>query len=162
MRKKKLLMIASLLIQFHSPSVNFLYATVQNATFHVFSSWVTGAAVVNAFYSTSKNQIGNFKIALAKKHTLLYIYDHACLEFFFFFFPPSRSQCSQQESSSCHSSAKAKAIPSTMAVSAWSLVTRSHTALITVVGLSTLLLRQIMSACALKYFPFCNWCHSQF
>lgn len=79
-------MISSLLIQFHSPSVNFLYAIVQNSTFHVFSSWVTGAAVVNAFYSTSKNQIGNFKIALAKKHTLR-LYSRSCVSWIFYFFP---------------------------------------------------------------------------
>lgn len=71
-------------------------------------------------------------------------------------------QCSQQESSSHHSSAEAKVILSTTAVSAWSLVMRSHTALITMVGLSARLLQQIMSACGLKYFPFCNWYRSQF
>lgn len=148
-------MIASLLIQFHSPSVGFLYTIVQNSTFHVFSSWVTGAAVVNAFYSTSKNQIGNFMITQRNTH-LGVIFRITCLQVFFF----SLGQCSQQESSSCHSSAKAKVIRSTMAVSAWSLGTRSHTALITMVGLSTRLLRQIMSTCGLKYFPFCNWYYS--
>lgn len=85
--EKKSLMIASRLIQFHSPSVGFLYTIVQSSTFHVFSSWVTGAAVVNAFYSTSKNQIGNFMITQRNTH-LGVIFRITCPKVFFFLFLP--------------------------------------------------------------------------
>lgn len=56
---------------------NFI-VTFSNSKLRVFSSWVTGAAVVNAFYSSSKNQIGIRTIALASKvtwqHTFLSLF----------------------------------------------------------------------------------------
>lgn len=137
----------------------FLCAIVQKFTFHVFFSWVTGAAVVNAFYATSKNQIGNSTITHATENitcVMFRIIDIGVfLNLFFSFY-----QCSQQESSSYRFSAKARVVLSTTAVSAWSLVMRSHTASITMVGLSVRLLWKIMSACGLKNFPFCNWYRS--